>query len=209
LNEIGSCALARGFANTGSPCKDASAIFWNPAALTTLSGWNVTAGAASIALKGTFEQDTTGRLYESDIPTAIVPHLFLNYHPALSKLALGLGVYVPYGLTSQWTNDFPGRFQAQKASLQTIYVQPNLAYQLTSKWSIGAGPVFGFRPSSSFKASTFRHKQRRPERRSPSLEFRCEPSSPAQSSRAARRRSARKSAFTASRPPTGASAPAT
>jgi long-chain fatty acid transport protein len=143
LNEIGSCAVARGFANTGSPCKDASMIFWNPAAVTTLPGWNLTAGAAAIALSGKFEQDTTRRVYESDIPTAIVPHLFLNYHAARSRLAYGLGLYVPYGLTSQWTDDFPGRFQAKRASLQTIYVQPNIAFQLNPKWSIGAGPIFG------------------------------------------------------------------
>jgi long-chain fatty acid transport protein len=50
---------------------------------------------------------------------------------------------VPYGLTSQWKDDFPGRFAAKKASLQTLYVQPNLSYQLTDSWSIGGGPVFG------------------------------------------------------------------
>ena len=144
LPEIGSCAIARGFANTGSPCKDASTIFWNPGAATTLTGWNVVAGAAAIAVKGEFQQDTTGRVWDSDIPTAIVPHLFLNYHGAGSKAAFGIGVYVPYGLTSQWTNDFPGRFQAKKASLQTIYVQPNLAWQVHPKWSIGAGPIIGF-----------------------------------------------------------------
>ena len=31
LNEIGSCALARGFAVTGAPCDDGSSIYWNPA----------------------------------------------------------------------------------------------------------------------------------------------------------------------------------
>src|SRR6185503_1388509 len=42
-----------------------------------------------------------------------------------------------------WGDSFPGRFQALKASLQTIYIQPNFAYQLNDKWSIGAGPVIG------------------------------------------------------------------
>ena len=32
LNEIGSCAFARGFSATSAPCNDASAIFWNPGA---------------------------------------------------------------------------------------------------------------------------------------------------------------------------------
>jgi Long-chain fatty acid transport protein len=58
-------------------------------------------------------------------------------------MALGLGVYVPYGLTSEWGDDFPGRFSAKRASLQTIYIQPNLSYQLTDNWSIGGGPVIG------------------------------------------------------------------
>jgi long-chain fatty acid transport protein len=53
-------------------------------------------------------------------------------------------VYVAYRLTSQWRDDFPGRFSAQKASLHTIYVQPNISYALSDDWSVGLGPVFGF-----------------------------------------------------------------
>jgi long-chain fatty acid transport protein len=143
LNEIGSCALSRGFAVTASPCKDASSIYWNPAATTQLQGWSFLGGVAVIPIKARFVRDTTHKEYESEIPTAIVPHLFATFRPANSKLSYGLGVYVPYGLTSQWSEDFPGRFVAKKASLQTIYVQPNIAYQLTSNWSIGGGPVIG------------------------------------------------------------------
>ena len=149
INEIGTCAASRGFAVTGSPCKDASAIFWNPGAAATMTGWSFLAGAAIIQIDGSFTQDTSFRKWEGDVPTAVVPHLFLNYKPAAGRLAMGgkaawgIGVYVPYGLTSQWTDSFPGRFQAKKAALQTLYVQPNFAYQLNDKWSIGAGPVFG------------------------------------------------------------------
>jgi long-chain fatty acid transport protein len=46
-------------------------------------------------------------------------------------------------LTSQWTDSFPGRFSAKKASLKTIYVQPNIAFQITDNWSVGVGPIFG------------------------------------------------------------------
>jgi long-chain fatty acid transport protein len=71
----------------------------------------------------------------------VVPHFFVNYRTG--KLAYGLGVYVPYGLTSQWGDDFPGRFSAKKASLQTVYIQPNIAYQLNDSWSVGGGPIIG------------------------------------------------------------------
>ena len=143
LNEIGSCAVARGFATTASPCADASTIYWNPAAATSLAGWNVTAGAAAISLKGSFRQDSTGRTFDSNAPTQWVPHVFVNYHKAASHYAWGLGFYVPYGLTSEWTDAFPGRFEAKKASLKTYYIQPNVAYQINPNWSVGGGPIYG------------------------------------------------------------------
>jgi long-chain fatty acid transport protein len=142
LNEIGSCAVGRGFATTSAPCDDPSSVFWNPSILPKERGLSALAGAAVIAIKGDFTRDTTFQRWDADVPTAIVPHLFLNYR-ANTRLALGLGAYVPYGLTSQWTDDFPGRFSAKKASLMTIYVQPNIAFQINDKWSVGAGPVIG------------------------------------------------------------------
>jgi long-chain fatty acid transport protein len=144
INEIGTCAASRSFAVTGSPCKDASAIFWNPGATVGgTKGWSFLAGAAAIVIDGSFTQDTTFREYKGDVPTAIVPHIFANYQPANSKFSYGLGVYVPYGLTSQWTDSFPGRFLAKKAALAALYIQPNIAYQLNDKWSVGGGPVIG------------------------------------------------------------------
>jgi long-chain fatty acid transport protein len=142
LNEIGSCAIARGFATTSSPCDDASSIYWNPGALPRAQGFSFYGGLVAIKVNGDFTQDTTSRRWKADVPTSYVPHLFLNWR-GTGKLALGLGVYVPYGLTSQWPDSFPGRFSAKKASLQSVYVQPNIAYQINDTWSIGGGPVFG------------------------------------------------------------------
>jgi long-chain fatty acid transport protein len=143
LNEISTCGLGRGYAATATGCHDASAIYWNPAAVTQLSNWSWAIGASAISVDGKFQQDTTFRTYKANAPTAIVPHAFLSYHAPSSKLALGVGVYVPYGLTSQWNNDFPGRFEALKASIQSIYVQPNVGWQINKDWSVGAGPIIG------------------------------------------------------------------
>ena len=143
LNEIGSCAVSRAFANTASPCKDPSSIYWNPAATMSLSGWSISGGVAAINVNGSFTQDTTRRTFDADLPTEWVPHFFLNYHNPNSKFAWGIGAYVPYGLTSEWTDSFPGRFSAKKASLRTLYVQPNIAYQISPNWSVGGGPIWG------------------------------------------------------------------
>jgi long-chain fatty acid transport protein len=149
INEIGTCASSRGFAVTGSPCKDASAVFWNPAAITGQTGWSFLAGATILSINGSFKEDTTFREFEGEVPTLVVPHFFVTYKPSSGMLAMngkaayGFGVYVPYGLTSQWNDTFPGRFLAKKAAIASIYFQPNFAYQLNDKWSIGAGPVIG------------------------------------------------------------------
>ncbi len=141
LNEVGSCAVSRGFAVTGAPCNDASTIYWNPAAATQLPKGTATLGAAWIDVIGGFRQDTTGRRYNTIIPRATAPHVFVNY--TRGNVAYGLGVYAPYGLTSQWQPDFPGRFQALKGSLKTVYVQPNIAYAITPDWSVGGGLIVG------------------------------------------------------------------
>ncbi len=144
LNEIGSCALARGFAVTSVPCNDASDIYWNPAETTKLQGWGLYVGAAAIQVNGAFIADSTGRRYAGDVPVKFPPHIFLNYTPRGSKWAVGIGSYIPYGLVSQWRPDFPGRFESQRASLLSDYIQPNIAYRFAPGWSIGGGPVFGF-----------------------------------------------------------------
>lgn len=142
INEIGTCAASRAFAVTGSPCQDASSIFWNPGVVSP-KGWSILAGAAVIKIGGSFTQDTTFREFEGDVPTALVPHAFLSYRRENSRLSFGAGLYAPYGLTSQWKDDFPGRFIAKKAALATVYVQPNVAFQINDKWSIGGGPIIG------------------------------------------------------------------
>ena len=142
LNEIGSCAIGRGYAATGAPCKDASTLYWNPAYAAALSGNSLVIGGASIAVTGAFTRDSSLGRYPGDVPTSYPPHIFFN-HRQSENFSWGLGVYVPYGLTSQWKNDFPGIFLAQKASIATLYFQPNFAWKINDNWMIGGGPIIG------------------------------------------------------------------
>ncbi len=144
LNEIGTCAMTRGSAATAATCGDPSVIYWNPAAAVDIPWWSAYAGVAAIAVNGSFTADTSGRVDDANAPVEFPPHLFVNYADPNGKWAVGLGAYVPYGLTSQWHDDFAGRFTALEASLQTIYVQPNFAWRFARGWSVGGGPVIGY-----------------------------------------------------------------
>ncbi|HWG52571.1 MAG TPA: outer membrane protein transport protein [Gemmatimonadaceae bacterium] len=144
LNEVGSCAVARAQAVVGAPCKDPSSIYWNPAATVDLRGWSAYASLTAIAVGGDFTADTSGHVTKADVPASFPPALFVNYGSRGGRWAAGVGAYVPYGLSSQWPEDFSGRFEAQKASLFSLYVQPNFAYRFATHWSIGGGPVIGY-----------------------------------------------------------------
>jgi long-chain fatty acid transport protein len=144
LNEIGTCAMTRGSAATAATCGDPSVIYWNPAAAVNIPWWSAYAGVAGIAVNGSFTADSSGRVDDANAPVEFPPHLFVNYADPSGKWAVGLGAYVPYGLTSQWHDDFAGRFTALEASLQTVYVQPNFAWRFAPGWSIGGGPVIGY-----------------------------------------------------------------
>ncbi|HET7631705.1 MAG TPA: outer membrane protein transport protein [Gemmatimonadaceae bacterium] len=140
LNEVGTCGVARGYATTGAPCKDATTIFWNPAFAAMLPGNSLVIGGASVDVTGSFVRDSALGRYEGNVPMEYPPHFYFT-HRQNERMSWGLGVYVPYGLTSQWHDDFPGRFQALKASLASIYFQPNIAWKLNDRWMIGGGPV--------------------------------------------------------------------
>lgn len=147
LNEIGGCAVARAGAVTGAPCEDASVVYWNPAAAAALPrGRSAYVGASAIAVRGYFRQDYTARRFDGDVPVEVPPFLGATWTGGREhKVSFGLAAYVPYGLTSQWRDDFVGRFAAQRASLQSIYVQPNLAVEIVpGRLMIGGGPVIGY-----------------------------------------------------------------
>ncbi|HEY0778590.1 MAG TPA: outer membrane protein transport protein [Gemmatirosa sp.] len=145
LNEIGTCAIARGFAVTGAPCNDASSLYWNPGAVSNLpTGVSVYLGSAAIGINGSFTTDNTGRAYNANVPTALPPYVGFTVR-TVPRLMLGMAAYVPYGLTSQWNNDFPGRFVSQKSAIQDFYIQPTAAYELIpGRLSVGAGAIFAY-----------------------------------------------------------------
>ncbi len=53
--------------------------------------------------------------------------------------ASGIGVFLLYGLTSDWPNDWEGRYLATFAQLRSFYINPVISCQVTPALSIGGG----------------------------------------------------------------------
>src|ERR1043166_8716285 len=54
VNELGTCTMGRGGVAAASPCSDGSAMWFNPAALASLSGTTVSASGTLIVPHGGF-----------------------------------------------------------------------------------------------------------------------------------------------------------
>ena len=138
--EHGACSMAMAGAAVASPCDDGSAIFFNPAALAMQRETVLGIGATLIGPGGDFINDTTGATYEIADTYQPVPTGYFAW-PLGKNSTLGLGLFAPYGLTTEWDapDTFEGRFLAYKASLAAIYIQPTWSYRFNDRFSIGVG----------------------------------------------------------------------
>lgn len=130
-------ATGMGTAVTGL-VDDASAVFYNPAALTLGGqGFEVLVGDTLIIpqLKFTGADGTTTN---SSFDISPPPHLFARVG-ILDQLALGIGVFTPFGARGNWPEDWPGQFRARQSSLQTFAFNANLAYRPLSRLSLAVG----------------------------------------------------------------------
>ena len=138
--EQGTCASGRAGTAVANPCGDGSSIYFNPAGLAGISGWTFSGGVTNIIQVGDFTADDTGQSTDVDSPVSVVPHVYAAYG-ATERLGVGLGVYVPFGLNTRWPADFRGAALGFDNNLQTIYIQPTVAYQLTDRISLGGGMI--------------------------------------------------------------------
>lgn len=153
LVEQNASGLGNAFSGQAAGVKDASAIYFNPAALTGLEGGNVVLSIEPIIPSYSFNDagSTTPSLPPGLPPLGIplggtggnaggltpVPNGYVSYQVA-EKWWLGLGVNIPFGLTTEWESDWLGRFHGIKSSIHAINVNPTVAVKLGAL-SLGAG----------------------------------------------------------------------
>lgn len=149
--------FAMGNANVGRN-DDASALYSNPAAITQLPGIQVKAGLSFIqpSIDVTTYESTNGSFSGQGTPTsmnsytAVIPNIYGTYR-INDDMAVGLGVFVPYGLKSDFPyhpDVWPGAFNNYFTEIKTYEIAPTFAYRLVhdQPWakqiSVAAGITF-------------------------------------------------------------------
>ena len=120
----------------------ASDIFYNPGGLGFLNKkFEFTAGVNAIMARIHFRSLESNYHAETDNP--ISPPLFIYGGGMITdKLAVGLGIYTPYGSKAVWPDDWKGRNLIQNIGLKAYFIQPTVSYKITDNLGFGAGFVF-------------------------------------------------------------------
>ena len=129
---------------------DPTTLYYNPAGMTLLRGTQFASSGFVVFTRSNFENRGSHLNEEVDggqIPgnsggngggIALLPTFFLT-HQFHERVSGGIGVSAPFGLETDWTRGWVGRYHARLSRLQTITVQPSLAVRVTDWLSIGAG----------------------------------------------------------------------
>ncbi len=130
--------------------EDASAMFYNPALLSSVEGTQFNVGLSltspdmTVTNTGSALPTVAGGTPIGGVGTAepvdlaVTPSLF--YKRDLSpSMAFGLGVSVPYGVASEYEKDSFARYEATESALTTVNINPALSWRVNNKFDVGAG----------------------------------------------------------------------
>ncbi len=136
-------AAARGDAFVAT-ADNPSAIYYNPAGMTQLTGDNLRGGLYGIDLNSTYERLGGNTTYNSADNLSAIPQLFYVHSMNELPLSFGLGVYFPYGGKISWPEDTGFRPIATSASLDYITINPSVAWKVLPSLSIGGGAMVNY-----------------------------------------------------------------
>ena len=145
LTEQSVAGLGRAYAGAGIVGDDLSAVWYNPAGMSLLSGTAVQMGAvvADLDLEvTTYENATFGQHKASKengrkhgVP---IPNMYL-VHQIKDDMWFGLGITVPFGMATEYDNNWAAADKGMNAEVKVFDINPNVAFKLTDTLSFGAG----------------------------------------------------------------------
>lgn len=135
--EQSACMTGRGGAGVASPCPDGSAINYNPAAL-SFDKVQIALGGALVSPRATYTAWDTNKESLLNVRWYPVPNVFVSA-PLGKRLAAGIGLFAPYGLTTDWPATSIARFLGYKSLVQGVYLQPTVSFKVSNRLSIGGG----------------------------------------------------------------------
>ncbi|HEX9759180.1 MAG TPA: OmpP1/FadL family transporter [Nitrospiria bacterium] len=135
--EQGAAAMGQGDA-FAARADNPSAIFYNPAGIVQLEGTQASLGATAIIVESEFRSNTTGLTTDMFQQITFPLHFFLT-HPISENVSLGFGAFSPFGLKTDWPENWEISRFSYRSSVETLYINPTVAWRPHEKVMVGFG----------------------------------------------------------------------
>lgn len=132
----GASALGQGnavTAHTQSP----STIFYNPALMNRLDGTRLEFGTTALLVSREYQPAAAGTPTSND--SSFFPSSFYVTHKFNDALSAGVGVFNPFGLGTEWSDTWDGKYIATKSKLTTYNLNPAVSWQVNKELAVAAG----------------------------------------------------------------------
>lgn len=158
LIEVNASGQGNAYAGASAHTNNASTIFFNPAGMMKLEDQQLSIAAHVISPSADFDNDGSSRPAVPGFPPfttgfpagpltgddddggdiAVIPN-FYWVKPISDDMSFGLGVNTPFGLKTEYDDDWVGRYHGILSDLKTLNFNPSLGYRVDDKLSVGAG----------------------------------------------------------------------
>ncbi len=146
-------SMGNAYSGASSLAEDASTAWFNPAGLTKLKSSQLVVAGHVIASQANFTDAgssvnplLTGGVVAGSLhgtndnggTTGLVPNLYYA-HPLNDELTLGFSINAPFGLGTDYEDDWVGRYHALHSGIVTVNLNPSVGWKINDKVSFGAG----------------------------------------------------------------------
>lgn len=146
IKEQSAAAQGNSYAGATAGAEDISYMFFNPAGLTRHDGHQIVVVGSYImpvndtnnATLDTIAPFPNGESVEGGGEDAFVPALYAMWS-ATPNLKVGLGINAPFGLKTQYSQTWAGRYSAVESDMKTLNINPVVAYRINNTVSVAAG----------------------------------------------------------------------
>ena len=146
LQENSGSGLGNAFAGGAASAEDVSTIWANPAGMSRFATPQVAAAVHLVTPTFKFKDDgSRPAAFQSLGGTGgdagslnVIPNLYAAM-PINAQWAVGIGVNAPFGLVTEYDDNWLGRFQGIKSEIMTINVNPSVSWRVSNTLSVGLG----------------------------------------------------------------------
>lgn len=140
LTEQSAGALGRAYAGAGVDGTDISGVYYNPATMTLHPGTTIQAGFVAVGLDLAFEGEKNGQAVTENgqYNTQAIPHGYIS-HQLTDNMWIGLAMTVPFGMGTEYKDGWAWNSRGISAEVLTFDFNPNVAWKVSDKLSLGAG----------------------------------------------------------------------